>query len=379
MPKDAAGFGAGDPVTRIYALGRQFDIAGRPVKVTPVTTGHIHDTYLVTYVDSDRSTRYIHQRINQRVFRDPPRLMENIERVIRHLRAKLESEHRPDISRHVPGLVRAVDGHPYSLDEDNAYWRTWLHLDGMRSYDTVRSPQVARRAATAFGRFVRLLTDLPGPRLNETVADFHDTPKRYEQLRRAIDVDVCGRVNQAWEEIDFAGDHMAMAYTLVELQAQGALRQGIAHNDTKIGNVLFDAVSNEALCVIDLDTVMPGLLLHDFGDLVRTAASASSEDERQLERVSVRLPVFEALASGYLSETASLFNEQELSLLPFAGKLVSLETGVRFLTDYLQGDRYFKTAYPQHNLERARNQFALVRSIEKQESAMQAVISRLCC
>jgi Ser/Thr protein kinase RdoA (MazF antagonist) len=172
---------------------------------------------------------------------------------------------------------------------------------------------------------------------------------------------------------------MAMAYTLVELQAQGALQQGIAHNDTKISNVLFDAVSDEALCVIDLDTVMPGLLLHDFGDLVRTAGSASSENERQLERVSVRLPVFEALASGYLGETASLFNEQELSLLPFAGKLVSLETGVRFLTDYLEGDRYFKTAYPQHNLERARNQLALVRSIEKQESAMQAVISRLCC
>jgi Ser/Thr protein kinase RdoA (MazF antagonist) len=379
LPKDAAGFGVSDPVTRIYALGRQFDIAGRPVKVTPVTTGHIHDTYLVTYVDSGRSTRYIHQRINQHVFRDPPRLMENIERVIRHLRAKLERERHPDISRHVPGLVRAFDGRPYSLDEDNAYWRTWLHLDGMRSYDTVRSPQLARRAATAFGRFVRLLADLPGPRLNETVADFHDTPKRYEQLRRAIDADVCGRVNQAWEEIDFAGDRMAMAYTLVELQAQGALRQGIAHNDTKISNVLFDAVSDEALCVIDLDTVMPGLLLLDFGDLVRTAGSASSEDERQLERVSVRLPVFEALASGYLSETASLFNEQELSLLPFAGKLVSLETGVRFLTDYLEGDRYFKTAYPQHNLERARNQFALVRSIEKQESAMQAVISRLCC
>jgi Ser/Thr protein kinase RdoA (MazF antagonist) len=379
LPKDAASFGASDPVTRIYALGRQFDIAGRPVKVTPVTTGHIHDTYLVTYVDSGRQTRYIHQRINQHVFHDPPRLMENIERVIRHLCVKLESEHHPDISRHVPNLVRAFDGRPYSLDEDNAYWRTWLHLDGMRSYDTVRSPQLARRAATAFGRFVRLLADLPGPRLNETVADFHDTPKRYEQLRRAIDTDACGRVNQAWEEIDFADDRMAMAYTLVELQAQGALQQGIAHNDTKISNVLFDAVSDEALCVIDLDTVMPGLLLHDFGDLVRTAGSASSEDERQLERVSVRLSVFEALASGYLSETASLFNEEELSLLPFAGKLVSLETGVRFLTDYLEGDRYFKMAYPQHNLERARNQFALVRSIEKQESAMQAVISRLCC
>ncbi len=377
MPRDPAGSGATDSAAEMRALGRQFDIAGRPVEIASVTAGHIHDTYLVTYVDSGRRVRYIHQRINQRVFRDPPRLMENIVRVIRHVRAKLQSEQHPDISRHVLSLVYARDGRPYCVDEEGAYWRTWLHIEGVCSHTIVRSPVLARRAATAFGRFVRLLADLPEPRLHETIAGFHDTPKHYEQLGRAIDADVCGRVTTAQEEIDFAGERMAMAYSLVELRAQGALRQRIAHNDTKITNVLFDAVSDEALCVIDLDTVMPGLLLHDFGDLVRTAGSASSEDERELERVYVRLPVFEALAQGYLAETAPLFTEQELSLLPFAGKLVSLETGVRFLTDYLEGDTYFKTAYQQHNLQRARNQFALVHSIEKQESAMQAVVSRL--
>lgn len=377
MPKHA-GSGAADFAAELYALGRHFDIAGRPVEVASVTTGHIHDTYLVTYVDSGRRARYIHQRINQHVFCDPPRLMENIERVARHVRAKLQSEQHPDISRHVLSLVHARDGRPYYLDEEGAYWRTWLHIEGVRSYTIVHSPALARRAATAFGHFVRLLADLPGPRLHETIADFHDTPRRYEQLRQAIDADAYSRVTTAQKEIDFASERVAIAGTLTELQAQGALRQRIAHNDTKITNVLFDTVSDEALCVIDLDTVMPGLLLHDFGDLVRTAGSASSEDERELERVYLRLPVFEALAHGYLAETAPLFNELELSLLPFAGKLVSLETGARFLADYLEGDTYFKTAYEQHNLERARNQFALVRSIEKQEPAMQAAIARLC-
>ena len=375
MPKYPAGSGVANP--EIYALGRHFEIAGRPVEVASVTTGHIHDTYLVTYVDSERRARYIHQRINQHVFHDPPRLMENIERVIQHIRAKLESEQHPDISRHVPSLVHTREGRPYCQDEDGAYWRTWLHIEGVCSHAIVHSPTLARRAARAFGRFVRLLADFPGPQLHETIADFHDTPKRYAQLRRAIDADVCGRVTTAQGEIAFASERLAVAYTLMELQTQGVLRRHIVHNDTKIANILFDAVSDEALCVIDLDTVMPGSLLHDFGDLVRTAGSASGEDERDLERIYMRLPVFEALAQGYLAETAPLFTEGEFELLPFAGKLVSLETGVRFLTDYLEGDTYFKTAYPQHNLARARNQFALVSSMEKQESAMQAVISRL--
>lgn len=378
MPKDAAGSGAADFAAEIYALGYHFDIVGHPIEAAPVTTGHIHDTYLVTYVDGGRRARYIHQRINQHVFRDPLRLMENVERVVRHVRAKFESEQHPDISRHVLGLVHARDGRPYYLDEEGAYWRTWLYIEGVRSHTIVDSPALARRAAAAFGRFVRLLADLPGPQLHETIADFHNTPRRFEQLRRAIDADAHNRVTAAKEEIDFASERVTMAHTLVELQAQGALRQRIAHNDTKITNVLFDAVSDEALCIIDLDTVMPGLLLHDFGDLVRTTGSASSEDERELERVYVRLPVFEALAQGYLAETAPLFNQQELALLPFAGRLVSLETGVRFLTDYLEGDAYFKTTHERHNLERARNQFALVRSLEQQEPAMQAIIARLC-
>lgn len=377
MPKDPAGFDAAKAAAKMCALGYHFEIAGRPTEANAVAGGHIHDTYLVTYVDGDRRRRYIHQRINQHVFRDPPRLMENIERVIRHVRKKLEGEQQPDIWRHVPTLVRTHDGRPYYLDEEGAYWRTWLYIEGVRSHTIVRSPELARRAAAAFGRFVRLLADLPGPRLHETIADFHDTPKRYEQLHRAISADICGRVITAREEIDFASEREAIAHTLIELQAQGALREHIAHNDTKITNVLFDAVSDEALCVIDVDTVMPGLLLHDFGDLVRTAASGSNEDEPKLGRAYLRLPFFEALARGYLAETAPLFNEQELDLLPLASKLVSLETGVRFLTDYLEGDAYFRTAYQQHNLKRARNQFTLVRSIEKEEVAMQTVISRL--
>jgi aminoglycoside phosphotransferase (APT) family kinase protein len=377
LPRSTGDSDSRDLIAGMQDLGRHFNIAGRPVEIKALPGGHIHDTYLVTYVDGGQRACYIHQRINQHVFRDPPRLMDNIERVIHHLRAKLENQQHPDISRRVPALVRARDGCSYCMDGAGAYWRTWLHIERARSHALIRSPELARRAAAAFGRFARLLADLPGPRLHETITYFHDTPKRYEQLRQAIDADVCGRATGAQEEIAFASDRMALAHTLVDLQAQGVLREHIAHNDTKIDNVLFDVASDEVLCVIDLDTVMPGLLLHDFGDLVRTAGNASSEDECRLERVYLRLPVFEALVQGYLEEAASLFTEQELSLLVVAGKLVSLETGVRFLTDYLEGDTYFKSAHAQHNLQRARNQFTLVGSIEQQESAMQTIIARL--
>lgn len=345
--------------------------------VTALTGGHIHDTYLVTYVEAGSHRRFVHQRINQRVFRDPVRLMENVERVTDHLRSGLERERVPQVARHVLTLLRASDGRPYCIDAADAYWRTYLYIEGARTHATIDSPLLARSAAAAFGRFVRLLADLPGPRLHETIPHFHDSPRRLEQLRRAADSDVCGRAAAARAEIDFAFENEGIVHMLARLP-RGALPERVVHNDTKIDNVLFDAANNEALCVIDLDTVMAGSVLYDFGDLVRSAASASSEDARELSQVYLRLPVFEGLVQGYSDALMSVLTERERGLLALAGKLVTFEVGIRFLSDYLEGDAYFKTRYSQHNLERARNQFKLVRNMQEQEPEMNAIVRRIC-
>ncbi|MFQ5936698.1 MAG: phosphotransferase enzyme family protein [Acidiferrobacterales bacterium] len=360
------------------SIGLSFAISGRPVQAVALEGGHIHDTYVVTYAENGRRVRYVLQRINRHIFPEPAPMMGNIERVTRHLRTKLEPEYGTHTARHTLTLVSARDGRPYFVDETSAHWRVYLYIEGTRTYDVIDSQELAREAAGAFGRFVRLLTDLPGPRLHDTIADFHNAARRFQALRQALQLDANGRSARARAEIDFALARVSLTQVLPELQARGVLREYVVHNDTKINNVLFDVASGKAVCVIDLDTVMPGLVLYDFGDLVRSATSPSSEDERDLDRVCLRLGVFEALVEGYVEAAAPLLTAEELSLLPFAGKLVALEIGVRFLTDYLEGDVYFKTRYPDHNLDRARNQFRLVLSIEQQEPAMGAVVARVC-
>ncbi len=357
-------------------VGRCVGLRGGMRDVVALTGGHIHDTYLVTYEDGGRHRRFIHQRINQHVFRDPVRLMENVQRVTDHLRARLERERVPQIARHVLTLIRARDGLPYCMDAADAYWRTYVHIEGARTQATVDSPALARDAAAAFGNFVRLLADLPGPRLHETIPHFHDSARRLEELRQSADADACQRAAAARAEIDFAFENEAIVHMLACLP-RGQLPERVVHNDTKIDNVLFDAASDEALCVIDLDTVMPGSVLYDFGDLVRSAVSASREDTRELSQVCVRLPIFEALVQGYSDALMSLLTEQERDLLALAGKLVAFEVGIRFLSDYLQGDVYFKTRYPKHNLERARNQFKLVRSMQEREPELNAIVRRV--
>ncbi|MFQ6021512.1 MAG: phosphotransferase enzyme family protein [Acidiferrobacterales bacterium] len=337
-------------------------------------SGHIHDTYLATYTEGGHTIRYIHQCINQHVFPNPEHVMDNIARVLRHMHTRLERESTPDIDRRVLTLIPGCDGKPYYLDQAGRCWRTYLYIEGTRIHNVVGPPALAYRAAAAFGQFGQLLTDLTGPRLHDTVPNFHHTPKRYQNLDQAIKADVCGRAARAHQEIDFARERESIVNTISGFHARGELPERVTHNDTKINNVLFDAVSDEALCIIDLDTVMPGLVLYDFGDLVRTSTSPASEDARDLSRVYMRLPIFEALVKGYLQ--AIVLNERELDLLPFAGKLITFETGIRFLTDYLEGDIYFKTAHADHNLDRCRNQFQLVRSMEAQEDAMAAVVER---
>ncbi|MFQ5756517.1 MAG: phosphotransferase enzyme family protein [Acidiferrobacterales bacterium] len=361
----------------LSAIAPRFALHGRLVGAIALRGGHIHDTFVTTYVQGNQSARYVHQRINQHVFPHPERLMENIVRVITHLREKLSCERTPDPARRALTLVHAENGKSYFVDQQGAYWRTYVFIEGTYTHDTVDTPDLGRRAGAAFGRFGHMLADLPGPSLHETIRHFHDTRRYYQALCRAAVRDDHDRAMSARSEIDFAIKHESIMDLLDEPKARGELVERVVHNDTKINNVLFDIASNEALCVIDLDTVMSGLVLHDFGDLARTSLSPSAEDERDLARVYVRLPVFEALVEGYLETATPFLNACEIDLLPAAARMITFETGVRFLRDGQEGDQYFKVRYPSHNLARARTQFRLLQSMEQQQDAMSAIVERV--
>lgn len=342
----------------------------------PYGSGHINDTYAVTYSQGHKPVKYIHQRINAHVFREPAKLMENISRVTDHQRRKLLEAGESEITRFCLQLVRTKDERPFYIDEEGKYWRTYIFIENAHSYDVVETPKQAYEAAAAFGRFQKTLVDLPGGRLHEIIPDFHNTRKRYEALLRAVQADAFDRVKLCEKEIAFAQEHRAISSLLVDLLAAGRLPERITHNDTKLNNVLLDDLTQGGICVIDLDTVMPGSALYDFGDLVRTSASSAAEDEKDLGKVYMQIPMFEALARGYLAEARDFLTDLEKEHLAFSGRLISFEIGLRFLTDFLNNDTYFKTKFDRHNLVRCRTQFKLVQSIEENEKQMRQIIER---
>ncbi len=301
--------------------------SGRLLESHVLRRGLIHDTYVAAYEADGRIRRYLHQRLNTQVFRDPEALMANIARVTAHLRAKLEEQGCTDVDRRVLTLVPARDGRSYCLDGAGAYWRTYHYIEGARAHDTIETPELAFQAAQAFGRFVCALAELPGPRLYETIPHFHDTPARFQALLDAVRQDPCRRAAAARAEIDLAVDREPLAGVLARLQSTGDLAERVAHNDTKISNVLFDALTGDALCVVDLDTVMPGLILHNVGDLIRTAAAAAPEGECAASFPALRLPVFEAVVRGYVAGAGTGLTEQEVMLFPVAATVVTLESG----------------------------------------------------
>ena len=349
-------------------IGLHFELEGRFISAESFGNGHINDTYKALYRSGSSERRYIHQRINHKIFRDPAGLMENVDRVLTHLRAKLRGAR--DAHRRTLSLVRAKSGAPFHKDEAGHYWRTYHFIEGARTFEVVENPRQALEAAKAFGRFQKLLADLPAPRLRDTIPDFHNTPKRFAAFVRAAEKDAGGRSKGAKKEVDFALKREPMTRVIEDLRKKGEIPERITHNDTKFNNVVIDDATGEALCVLDLDTVMPGLALHDFGDMVRTTTSASAEDERDLSKVEMQMPMFEALVQGYLGSAGDFLTEAEKRHLAFAGKLITFETGLRFLADHLEGDVYFKVHREGHNLDRARTQFKLVESIERQEAAM---------
>lgn len=356
----------------IRSLSRNFQIFADFQSAAACGAGHINDTYAATYRQGGATIRYIHQRINRSVFENAVELMENVQRVTEHLRAKLAGQ--PDVTRQTLTLVPARDGRMFYVDPQGEFWRTYVFIEGARSYDAVESPQQAYAAAHAFGRFQDLLADLPPPRLHDTIPAFHDTPKRFAALEKAIQADAANRVRLARREIDFALGRKPIASRLIDLQAEGALPERTTHNDTKFNNVMLDDATQEGLCIIDLDTVMPGLAPYDFGDMVRTTTSPASEDEKDLSKVCMQFPMFEALVRGYLAGTGGRLEAAEKRQLAFSGKLITFEIGIRFLADFLAGDVYYKVHREGHNLDRCRTQFKLVESIETQEEAMNRLV-----
>lgn len=358
----------------LAAVGARFEIPGTFRSGKRLGRGHIHDTYLATWDEGGQSRRFVHQRINTRVFPSPEQLMTGIHRVLAHLRGKLAHLGDEAVARRVLTLVPARGGGFLARADDSSCWRTTAFIPGTRTLESVAAPPDALAAARAFGSFVSLLSDLPEPRLPETIAGFHDTPRRLAALAAAADRDPLRRAGGARGEIAFALARAELADTLQEAQRSGLLPERVVHNDTKIDNVLFDKSTGEALCVVDLDTVMPGSALHDFGDLVRSTVAAAAEDESDLARVALRLPIFEALVRGYLTGAAGTLVPAEIERLVTAAKVITLECGVRFLTDHLEGDAYFPARRPGHNLRRARVQFALLRSLERSEPQLDEVV-----
>ena len=363
-------------VDQLHAVVDGFQIFGELKAVEPYGSGHINDTYRISVDLAGRPVHYLLQRINLSIFTRPDQLMENIARVTEHQRAKLAAAGDPDRSRKALTIIPTREGAPFLRDAEGNAWRMYLFIEGARTFDQIERPDQADEAARAFARFQNMLADLPAPRLHETIPAFHDIRSRLAALDAAVAADCCGRVREVAAELAFVDARRSVVTRLLDRHAAGEIPERITHNDTKINNVMLDDADGRGICVIDLDTVMPGLALYDFGDMVRTATASAAEDERDLSKVGSRFELFEALVRGYLSEARFLV-PAEIEELAFSGIVITFTIGVRFLTDYLAGDVYFKTHRPGHNLDRCRTQFKMVEDMEAQAERRQALVDTI--
>ena len=355
----------------------KFRFKGECVDCKDFGSGHINSTFLVTCDDNGEPRKYILQRINTNVFSRVDKLMDNVFSVTSYLRDRIR-EVGGDEKRETLNFIQTVDGEKYYTAEDGSCYRAYVFVSDSIGYNSVDSPELFKQSGIAFGKFQRRLADFPADTLFETIPNFHNTKYRYDnEFTPAVASDLSGRKNTCQKDIDFVTQREGYCSRLVDLIAAGELPLRVTHNDTKLNNVMFDINNGKAICVIDLDTVMPGLALYDFGDSIRFGANTADEDEKYVSKVSIDLEYFKAYADGFLSQAGESFNKSEIENLAFSALLMTFECGMRFLTDYLNGDTYFKTAYPEHNLVRARNQFALVADMEKHMREMEAIIADL--
>lgn len=340
-----------------------FDTTGELTYCDHYGSGHINDTFLVVYKVPEGQKRYILQRMNHEIFTRPEALMGNVEKVTEFL-TRTVAEYGGDASRETLHVIRTKEGAPYYKDSIGSYWRMYDFVEDTISYDVVEKPEDFYQSAYAFGSFQKLLAGFDASVLVETIPDFHNTPKRFEKFLRVVEQDVCHRAEEVKEEIAFYLAHEADMKICQEMLAKGELPLRVTHNDTKLNNVLLDKETGKGLCVIDLDTVMPGLSVFDFGDSIRFGANTAAEDEPDASKVSLNLDLYALYAKGYLEGCGGRLTEKEIQMMPYGAKNMTLECGMRFLTDYLEGDVYFKIHREKHNLDRCRTQIALVKDME---------------
>jgi hypothetical protein len=335
-------------------------------------SGHIHDTFRIVTLEKEKDD-FILQRLNNKVFKNIPELQNNIERVTTHLKNKLKQIPGSDSKRECLNLVPSRDGKSWIIDKDGNFWRMYIYIRKHRSFNIVDTPEKAFEGGKAIGRFQAMLSDIPGDKLFETIPCFHNVEKRLEKLNITIKENPVGRVKDVHEEISQILSRTEEMKIIMNLGNEGKIPLRITHNDTKFNNILFDE-NNKALCVIDLDTVMPGYIHYDFGDAIRTAANTAAEDEKDLNKIGMNISIFRAYAEGYLAETHMMLNEVEKEYLAFAPRLNTYTQAVRFLTDYIDGDNYYKIHHLQHNLDRTRAQLKLMMSMEEQYEDMRRII-----
>lgn len=354
-----------------------FNFKGDLIECKIFGSGHINTTYIATYNDNGTEKKYIVQKVNTNVFKNIDALMDNVFAVTSFLREKIK-ENGGNPNRETLHYIKTNSGDKYYRDSNGDCYRAYRFVDKSKSCDSVDSPEIFEKSGIAFGRFQKYLSDFPATTLNETIPNFHNTIWRFEnEFIPALEADIQDRAKECKDEIEFVIQRRNDCSKLVNLIESGELPIRVTHNDTKLNNVMFDEDTDDAICVIDLDTVMPGLALYDFGDSIRFGANTCAEDEKDVSKVAINLDYFEAYARGFLSEAGKSFNQCEIDNLAFSAKLMTFECGMRFLTDYLNGDTYFKIHYPQHNLDRARNQFALVKDMEDKMDKMEEIVRNL--
>lgn len=361
---------------RIDEVAVRFQTKGAATEHAPYGNGHINDTFLVVCgTQEGERRRYILQKMNHSIFKMPQQLMENVVNVTEYLRGMIAGR-GGDPDRETLNVVKTKDGSNYYLDDEGNYWRMFLFVEQTVCLEKVESAKDFYDSAVAFGNFQKMLSDYPAQTLHETIPNFHNTPSRFSDFQRAVREDRMGRAAQAREEIAFALAREADTRVLTDMLKAGELPLRVTHNDTKLNNILFDADTKKAICIIDLDTVMPGLSHYDFGDSIRFGASTGAEDEKDLDKIEMDLSLFEAFTKGYLEGCGGSLTEKEIEMLPMGAKLMTYECGIRFLADFLEGDTYFKIHRDGHNLDRARTQFKLVKDMEDKWADMAAIVEK---
>lgn len=350
----------------------QFALQEVVTSIEPYGSGHINSTFCVM---TECGKRYIMQRINNTIFTKPDELMENIESVTEYLKKRI-TERGGNAERETLNIIPTKDGNSYLHTAEDEYWRVYRFIEGATCYDEVKTPEDFYNSALAFGKFQAELAEYPAATLHETIPDFHNTAKRFENFKKAVEEDVMGLAESVRDEINFAYARETDTHVLGDLLKSGELPLRVTHNDTKLNNIMIDNETGKGICVIDLDTVMPGLSVHDFGDSIRFGANTAAEDEPDCSKVSLDLGLYETYVNGFTEGCAGRLTDMELKMLPMGAKMMTYECGIRFLMDYLQGDIYFKIHRPGQNLDRCRTQFALVADMEKKWQQMQEIVRK---